>query len=227
MILSNPLINSYFQSDLFGKFIFFTLLLLSILTWIIFLKKLFLHKALKQGGARFQDLFQKKSINPLSFEVAEEIPLFADLYRTLKHSTTELLNKNQKVLLSHSDIEQLEAHMMNRVSGQVKELEKNLFVLSTTYTLAPFLGLLGTVWGILLTFNEMQTNIALNANSTVLGGLAMALGTTVLGLLVAIPALITYNYLKSSIANLSGDLEDFSYLLLTSIELHYRQIDIQ
>jgi biopolymer transport protein TolQ len=59
-----------------------------------------------------------------------------------------------------------------------------------------------------------------------MGGLAMALGTTVLGLLVAIPALIAYNYLKAKIAHLSADMEDFSQLLLTSVELQYRQVDI-
>ena len=63
------------------------------------------------------------------------------------------------------------------------------------------MGLLGTVWGILVTFSGLQSNGLSSANSSVLSGLSMALGTTVFGLVVAIPALVGYNYLKSIIGD--------------------------
>ena len=57
----------------------------------------------------------------------------------------------------------------------------------------------------------------------VLGGISTALVTTVLGLIIAIPALVSYNYLKSTIGNYASDMEDFLYSLLSAIELQYRE----
>ncbi len=115
---------------------------------------------------------------------------------------------------------------MGVISNLSQKIEKNLFILSTIVSLAPFLGLLGTVWGILLTFAELQAGGSINASSTIMGGLAMALGTTVVGLIVAIPALIGYNYLKSSSAGLYAEMENFSLQLVSSIELQYRQVEL-
>jgi biopolymer transport protein TolQ len=233
ILLSNPILNAYAGSDLFGKAIFLLLFLLSIITWIIFLQKFFLQREIKRKGGQLLHAFQKKRLNPLSMEVGEISHPFAVLYRTLKEHTVELLKKNHAVLektdgvaLSSSDVALVQAYLVSAASAETKGMEKNLFVLSTIVSLAPFLGLLGTVWGILLTFAELQTTGGANGNATVLGGLAMALGTTVLGLLVAIPALIAYNYLKASIAHTIADMDDFSQLLLASVELQYRQVDV-
>lgn len=230
LLLTNPIIDAYQGSDLFGKLIFLSLLLLSILTWILVLQKFLLQRNAKKLGDRFQLLFKKKRFNPLSLDLNEEHP-FATLYSILKQNTLELLGKNRSVTesdnatLSTSDIDLIEAYLLSTVSSQTKEMERNLFVLSTIVSLAPFLGLLGTVWGILLTFNELQTGASASANATIMGGLAMALGTTVAGLVVAIPALIGYNYLRSTIAHFSGEMEDFSHLLVASVELQYRQVE--
>jgi biopolymer transport protein TolQ len=233
LLSANPILNAYQGSDLFGKLIFLALLFLSILTWSLFLQKLFVQRDAKRKSAQLLQLFQKRRANPLAIEVKGPPHPFAALYQTLKDHTLTLLQKNHSVIkdhhvvtLSHTDIDLIEAHLINTVSAETKNLEKNLFVLSTIVSLAPFLGLLGTVWGILLTFAELQNGSAANANATVMGGLAMALGTTVMGLLVAIPALIGYNYLKASIAHFSTDMEDFSQLLLASVELQYRQVDV-
>lgn len=232
MLLSNPILNAYQGSDLFGKVIFLALLLLSVITWVIFLQKFILQREVKQRGTQLAQAFQKKRLNPLGLEVGEARHPFAAMYKTLKEHTLELLQKNCAVLqktevtISHTDIALIEAHLMSAISTETKGMEKNLFILSTVVSLAPFLGLLGTVWGILLTFAELQAGATVNASATIMGGLAMALGTTVMGLLVAIPALIGYNYLKASIAHFSADMEDFSHLLLASVELQYRQVDV-
>ena len=231
-MFTNPIIDAYNSSDFFGKIIFLSLVFLSITTWSIFVQKFLLQKNVKRLSYTFRTTFQKKRLNPLSLEVNEIHP-FATLYRTLKHHTFELLGKNktalkqQNVTLSASDISLIEAHLMSVTSSLTKKMERNLFVLSTTVSLAPFLGLLGTVWGILLTFNELQSGAFASTNATIMGGLAMALGTTVAGLLVAIPALIAYNYLRSTIAQFSGEMEDFSHFILASVELQYRQVEVR
>jgi len=104
-------------------------------------------------------------------------------------------------------------------------LEKNLFVLSTIVTLGPFLGLLGTVWGILLTFSELHSRGISSSNAAMLAGLSMALATTVIGLVVAIPAVIGYNYIKNAGREYLREMEDFSQVLLSTLELQYRKPD--
>ena len=87
------------------------------------------------------------------------------------------------------------------------------------------MGLLGTVWGILVTFAGLHDGAGMGSNSSVLGGISTALATTVLGLVIAIPALIAYNYLKTSVRTYSADMDDFSTQLLTNIELQYRKVE--
>jgi biopolymer transport protein TolQ len=60
----------------------------------------------------------------------------------------------------------------------------------------------------------------------IIGGLSTALATTVLGLVIAIPALIAYNYLKHRVANYSSEMQDFLYELLSYLELQYRRVDL-
>lgn len=233
-IAANPVFDAYRQSDFFGKIIFITLLLLSILTWTLFLQKWFYSRSARRLGEKIQETFQKKRFNPLNIDLsAFHLHPFAEIYRTLKQHTFELLQKNKSVAeesevvyLSRSDIDLIEAYLTTAITQKSKSLEKNLFILSTIVSLAPFLGLLGTVWGILLTFSELQYGGTANANATVMGGLSMALGTTVLGLVVAIPALIAYNFLKSAHSHFTAEMENFSNLLLASVEMQYRKVDV-
>ena len=117
----------------------------------------------------------------------------------------------------------IESHVYTTMSSHLRKLEKNLFVLSTVVTLAPFLGLLGTVWGILLTFSQLQEKGAAVNSAGMLNGLSLALATTVVGLVVAIPSLVGYNYLKNKLKEYRKEAEDFSHTLLTTIEFHYRK----
>ncbi len=229
----NPLFNAYATSDLFGKLIFQALFLLSIITWVIFIQKYFQQRSARFAGTSLVSTFKKKAQGPLNFDLKEAMHPYAAIYQNLKQHAIELLNKNryalgegEKVCLSRSDIELLQSHMHSSISSESKKLERKLFILSTVVSLAPFLGLLGTVWGILLTFAELQSGGSVNANATIMGGLAMALGTTVLGLLVAIPALIAYNYLRASTRHFTAEMEDFAQLLVGSVELHYRKVDL-
>jgi biopolymer transport protein TolQ len=159
---------------------------------------------------------------------------FYQLFVSLKEKAIEILNKNhfflkekgqEGVYLSARDFEALETYGLTTISEQSKQLSNYLFILSTIVTLAPFLGLLGTVWGILETFSQLQTGGSVGSNSLVLGGLATALATTVLGLVIAIPALIAFNYLKHRVASLTADMENFLYKMLSQLELQYRKID--
>ena len=205
----NPLLEAYLGSDLFGKAIFLSLLALSIITWVIFLQKSALHRSLRRLGD-----FQKNSLN-LDLKPANHP--FGHIAATLN----PFLQRQKP--FSPGDSDYLKAHLQKSVSAEIACLEKGLPWLATIISLAPFLGLLGTVWGSLLTLAELQTGVSASASTAVMGGLSMALGTTVFGIVVAIPALIAYNSLRASIRHLSQEMEDFSHLLLASVEQRFRK----
>ncbi len=225
-------LQAYNQSDIFGKSIFWALFLLSILSWFLLIYKSWVFHQSKKVCLDFQNQFMQNKKTPLQLpnQIIEKIIFFNpffELYKKLKEVTVEILEKNhffikneqKKVALSEADLKLIESHLVSKIFDQLKILEQNLFLLSTVVTLAPFLGLLGTVWGILISFSEM----AQKANSNLaLSGLATALTTTVIGLVVAIPALVAYNYLKNSAKTFQQDMENFSHTLLSTIEMQYR-----
>ncbi len=245
ILASNPFFDAYIHSDFLGRFIFILLIALSVISWIILIHKLWITFLAKRNSSQFYQSFQVQKLNPLGMEcegaVRRKMPNpFLDLYAVLKKHTVEILNKNRRFgqtqtpgtekgisYLSPSDVEFVDSHLQSAIATQTKHLERNLFILSTVVSLAPFLGLLGTVWGILTTFSELQSQTMGSTHQMVLGGLSLALATTVLGLLDAIPALIGYNYLKNSINDFQTQMESFSTEIMASVEMQYRKVDVR
>ena len=226
--------QAYAQADFFGKLIFFGLFLLSCLCWVFLIQKLLVVRQVKRESKRFQRLAETHKEEILNLKTNSGCP-FSTLYQSLKEKTVQILDKNHyftsemgghQNYLSHTDMEFLTSHIHTAVAKQREKIEKNLFILATTVTLAPFLGLLGTVWGILITFGELQAGHSVSSNSVILGGLSTALTTTVLGLLIAIPALIAYSYLKNLSRHFTMEMHDFSHFLLSTVELQYRKVDV-
>lgn len=227
--------SAYSQSDFFGKLIFLGLFALSIICWIVLIYKWKSTRHVHQLSLSFESIFEqnKERLLHLKSQDGRSHP-FQELFFAVQGKTVEVLNKNlffarkgdpdfNEVYLSSQDLELLESCGLTVLSKENKRLEKDLFILSTIVTLAPFLGLLGTVWGILITFGELNQGGSAHSNSVILGGLSTALATTVLGLVIAIPALVGYQYLKTRIKKVGSDAEDFLYSLLSTIELQYRK----
>lgn len=243
----NPFYDAYIHSDFLGRLIFISLILLSICSWVIIIYKVGLTRIARKNAHQFHDAFLLSKSIPLNIDCDDRYRRktpnpFLELYLVLKKHTVDILNKNRRFgkskdavhdegisYLSPSDINFVESHLSSAVASQTKKLEKNLFILSTIVSLAPFLGLLGTVWGILMTFSQLQLQSAGGggAHQMVLGGLSLALATTVLGLIDAIPALIGYNYLRNAIRDFETDMEGFTTEILASIEMQYRQVDVR
>ncbi len=243
-IAVNPFYDAYFHSDLLGKIIFLMLIAFSIISWVILIHKILLTNSVMQQSQQFYRAFQKHKFNPLGLEheryaSKKDWNPFLDLYGVLKKYTVEVLNKNRRFgqkyhyddddqpsYLSPSDIDFVESHLMTAVASQSINLQRNLYILSTIVSLAPLVGLLGTVWGILTSFSQMQTQAMGSSNQMVLGGISLALATTVIGLLDAIPALIGYNYLKSHIRDFETEMGSFSNEILATVEMQYRKVDV-
>lgn len=238
LMVSSPFYEAYVTSDFFGKMIFLSLFASSICSWSVLIHKIFLTRQVKNQSRQFYKVFGKTKNNFLNMEedpsYKKDMNPFYDLYLILKKNTIDILNKNRRfgadnanmAYLSPTDIDTIASHLGSTIDHQTKNLGKYLFLLSTIVGLAPLLGLLGTVWGILTTFSGLQTQAAASSNQMVLGGISLALTTTVLGLLSAIPALIAYNYLKSSIRDFETEMEGFSNEMLSFVEMQYRKVDL-
>lgn len=232
-LATHPFVDAYIQSDFLGKMIFLSLGFLSIISWVILIYKIWLLQKLQQKSQNFRMHFVQSKHRLLEIELDQsQSNPFWSIYSILKRYSIDLLDKNrqfgkstpsvQSVYLSPSDLDFVGAHLYNEVAMQTKFLEKNLFILATVVSLAPFLGLLGTVWGILTSFSQMQMQ---GGSQAVLGGLSMALATTVLGLVDAIPALVGYNFIKNRIREFQTDMDGFATEMLATAELQYRKVD--
>lgn len=240
---SNPFFDSFFHTDPLGKVIFIGLIACSIVSWVIIFHKIRLASKVRALSTDFYKTFQQQRLQPLNISYNNiphrEFPHpFFQLYQVLRKNTVELLNKNRSfasglsatnqgtpTYLSPEDVSVIESQLASSISSQTMYLEKNLYILSTIVSLAPFLGLLGTVWGILTTFTELQAASTANTNQMMLGGLSLALATTVIGLLDAIPALVGYNYLRNNFRDYQTEMEGFANEILATVELHYRKVD--
>ena len=228
---ANTFFSAYSQADFFGKLIFAALFLLSILSWAVLVYKVRETRSIKKSMHIFLKSVSSNKERLLQLQIKEEHP-FANIFRCLQQKTLEVLSKNHHfaedkshIYLSRADLELIESSVLTTISSENKRLDKNLFLLSITMSLAPFLGLLGTVWGILVTFSELQGGAKMGSSTAMLGGLSTALATTVIGLIIAIPALVAHNFLKTSVHHLGSDMEDFLYEALAVIELQYRKIE--
>jgi biopolymer transport protein TolQ len=224
----NPIFTSYQQSDLLGKIIFLLLFAASVTTWTFFIKKWLQIKDIRKEGISLKTLLSKKLLNPMQIDDKKRQTIFYSLFSALQTSAHRYFQKNsfndegkERSFLETKDLAEIESELLLNASEKVKHIEKNMFILSTIVTLAPFLGLLGTVWGILITFLDLQTHHGHRAESAMMGGLAMALATTVVGLIVAIPALVSYNYLKSQLSLLRHEIHGFSQTLIHNLGHFY------
>ncbi len=228
----NPFINAYLQSDWFGRGVFVALLLLSMISWVVILYRVWIFfNASRLSRDLMAQFSEKEPLNlqfqrPLKGRFLECSHPFFEIYKAFKKKALSILNRNMadregSPYFSQSDLELLEAQLEVSKEVQAKLLEKHLFILPIVMTLGPFLGLLGTVWGILMTFSEMQVRTQGVASTHLLAGISLALAATVIGLMVAIPALIGFHYLKHKLRESRREMEEFSFLLLSSLEFRY------
>lgn len=198
------------ESGFVGKAVLGILLLFSFFSWVIIFAKSFSFRKIKKANQKFYKLFKKSERIYEMKEIAKRIDnstfsiIFLSIYQEIEkqfHSNPEL-EKN----LRWENLEK--AYKLNSLSI-IRNLRSGLPFLATTASSTPFIGLFGTVWGIMNAFHKI--GIAQSANlATVAPGISEALINTAAGLAVAIPALIFYNLFSSKIRNFEEELEEFN-----------------
>ncbi len=199
----------------FAKFILLILLIFSVVSWAIIISKWSFFRRVKRDNTAFMNLFRQR-INLLSF--ARTAPHFKDsaLPDLLANAVTEwnrLAGSESRFDLSPGAVESvmpiISEAMNRRISLEQAHYENSLSFLATAGGASPFLGLLGTVWGIMKSFMDIRGLPAVNLQ-IVAPGIADALIVTAAGLLVAVPAVIFYNHFLGRIKDLVGVTERFS-----------------
>jgi len=154
---------------------------------------------------------------------ADGCPLFVvykagsiELDQRLKNSS----GNGRKEFVSLKGMEHVKRSLENTVAQESLKLESGLILLAIAVSGAPFLGLLGTVWGVMSTFGHVaqQSNATLQAMAP---GVSAALITTVAGLLVAIPSMFGYNWLVHNLRVLTVELDNFAQELVSKMETEF------
>jgi len=133
---------------------------------------------------------------------------------------TDMLARSIVTKISNPSFESVKVALERAVSAQAISLEKGMIILTTAVAGGPFIGLLGTVWGVMETFSSIAIKQA--ASLTAMApGVAGALIATVVGLFVAIPAMFAYNYMVTMIRAITQELDNFATEYATAIEHAY------
>jgi len=137
-----------------------------------------------------------------------------------EHTNTDYLARSAETKVSIASFEAVKVILEEASGGEAMALEKGMIVLSTAVAGGPFIGLLGTVWGVMSTFAGIAESRA--ATLTAMApGVAAALVATVTGLLVAIPAMFAYNFMVTTIRAITQELDGFASRYSNQIEHVY------
>ena len=207
------LIQLFLRADFIVKAVIIILIAASIYSWALIFEKQKLFKKIEKSTTSFEDKFWKsKSAESFynSLTNKEKDPV-ANIFQT---AMVELIKTKSK----SSTIQSARVSRIIEISAdkEIRLIEKHFTFLATVGSTAPFIGLFGTVWGIMNSFQS----IAISRNTSlaiVAPGIAEALFATALGLLAAIPAVIAYNKFNSDSKRYSARIENFSKRFLSII----------
>mgnify|MGYP001198022115 FL=1 len=213
----------FMQADIVVKSVIIVLILASLYSWNVIVSKILRMRQLKKLEREFEDIFWSGN----SFE---------DLYETLNFNKSDPKSKifcaailewkkSKSQFDQSSNLNLLKDRMQRSMTvifnKESENVEKNLTFLATAGSTAPFIGLFGTVWGIMNSFKSIA--IAQNTNLAVVApGIAEALFATALGLFVAIPAVVAYNKISNDISKYFISLETFMDEFTT---IFFRQLE--
>ena len=201
----------FIRADIIVKSVIIILILSSIYSWAIIFEKIKLFKKINSSSQDFENKFWKS-------KSAESF--YNNLPANVEDPMTNVFKNSMQVLLKSKRSSTLDEKMSNmleiNIEQQMEIIEKKYTFLATVGSTAPFIGLFGTVWGIMNSFQS----IAISRNTSlaiVAPGIAEALFATALGLLAAIPAVVAFNKFTSDSKKYSQKLENFSKRFLSII----------
>ena len=219
------MLSLFLRADFVVKSVILILIVSSLYSWNIIVAKILRIRQLKQMEKEFEDIFWSGN----SFEDLYETLNFNQLDPKSKMFCAAIAEWKKSKSLSGKDSSSSISFLKDRMhrsmivvfNKESEVIEKNLTFLATAGSTAPFIGLFGTVWGIMNSFKSIA--VAQNTNlSIVAPGIAEALFATALGLFVAIPAVVAYNKISSDLSKYFISLETFMDEFTT---IFFRQLE--
>ena len=225
-VSQSELVYVWHQATIEAKIIIFTLLIFSIMAWSVMGSKAVQMRRAKKLNQLFNAEFRQQNnvlaIHDRRIQV-DGCPLFT-VYQEgcmeLDARLKTVSGEGRRPVLSLKAMEHVKRTLERAVAQESLKLESGLILLAIAVSGAPFLGLLGTVWGVMSTFGHvaLQQSASLTAMAP---GVAAALITTVAGLLVAIPSMFGYNWLVHNLRVLTVELDNFAQELVSRMEIEY------
>lgn len=209
------------QSDGFARVVVLILCLLSIYAWSIMAEKGLVMRRARRGTRRFLQAFSRSSTAlDLALQTGDYNGPVARVYECGVDEAMDVLHVDPQLIdtycrrrslprpLTAAEVDKIRSTLERTVAAQIMTLENRLGMLGTTITVSPFLGLLGTVWGVMMAFCGMAQKGRPDIG-VIAPGVSGALLTTVVGLVVAIPAVVGYNMLANSIRQTTVEMDNF------------------
>jgi biopolymer transport protein TolQ len=207
------IVGLFMESDLIVKLVMLILLLASFWSWAVIFDKTLRLRRLRQAASSFEetfwsggsldDLYERIGSRPLDPMTA----VFSAAMREWRRSAAKGLLGTALVRASLQ--QRIERVMSVTVGREMERVERFMALLATVGSTAPFVGLFGTVWGIMASFQSIA--MAKNTSLAVVApGIAESLFATALGLVAAIPAVVAYNKLSTDFGRYAGRLEAFA-----------------
>lgn len=232
ILVSDPFTGNIFrmvaQSTFFAKVVLLILLFFSVVSWGIIINKIRLFKKVDSDTKKFLSAFRKRKKisdiylaclsyknSPLSKVLKEGYKELEDVLKVEKISNPQALE--QISTLDQERVESVKMALERAGSEELERLGRNVVILATTGNISPFLGLLGTVWGVMVSFASIGVRGSASL-AVVAPGIAEALIATIVGLAVAIPAVIGYNHINNKLKAISVVVDNFSLEFLSAVK---------
>lgn len=215
-------VESFVRSGLIGQIITIGLVVFSFIAWTIMIGKHMELKRLRMLNISFERRLRDERTLldlPESFRGRRTIPygdLFADAVEAYWRAAS--IGQEKGVDTSRFRLEHTENALQRALARQVLRYESSMVFLATIVSGAPFMGLLGTVWGVMDAFSAVSVQQTASIQ-TLAPGVSAALLTTIAGLVVAIPSVFGYNFLFASTKRLITEIENYASSLADRIEL--------
>ena len=217
------------------KLVLLILLLMSVISWTIIFSKYFVLRKATRSSDKFLDLYTSSgnfgnlysNTKHMSGPIAEVFRAgYSEMLKIRKSSSQASEQKagSEGLAAELGVVELVERALKREMSNQVSKLESSLTFLATTGSSAPFIGLFGTVWGIMTSFIGLAGSEGVPTLQAVAPGIAEALVATAIGLAAAIPAVVAYNYFLSRVRKIDVDMENFSSEFLNIVERYIKKV---
>jgi biopolymer transport protein TolQ len=214
-----------------AKTVLLLLLAFSVVSWGIILHKLWYLRRVKKQTATFRDVFRRStkfSEVQAVCRTFEESPLVGIFQAGYAELTTQLKQASQEATSPGSppgrptlkSLPAVDRALLRAAAVEVAKLERRLPLLATTASITPFIGLFGTVWGIMTSFQGIAS-VGSTSLGVVAPGIAEALIATAAGLFAAIPAVYFYNHFVAEVKDLTAAMDDFALEFLNIAERNF------